>query len=322
MEAALNGPTGRTTLGPTALTIGRMPGNQLLMTDPQSSSHHAEIRPEEQGYSIVDLGSTNGTFVNEQQLTPNVARMLVSGDRVRIGGTVFTYEASGPAAIAPTVYFSPSGQGNMPVIEPTVAVPPPSYAGYSAENASNDQRGYQQPLQPPPPYQARPQAYQAPPPAYQPYPMPDPRGYAPAAPGKKSRRGLWIILSVIAVLFIGCVSFAAIAYINRSTPAKTLTAFCDDLKASDYHGAYQQLSSRDQSRESEAAFTRTLQQSLASAGGMKDCTFSNESDNGSSSGTFIMTWTLNLSLIPPVNFNGTLVNESGTWKIDQLNQQK
>jgi hypothetical protein len=46
MEAALNGPTGRILLGPVPLTIGRMPGSQLLMTDSQSSGYHAEIRQE------------------------------------------------------------------------------------------------------------------------------------------------------------------------------------------------------------------------------------------------------------------------------------
>jgi hypothetical protein len=310
MEAALNGPMGHITLGPTALTIGRMPGNQVLMTDPQSSSHHAEIRPEGQGYSIIDLGSTNGTFVNEQQLASHVSRILVPGDTIRIGSTVFTYEASGLAPIAPTIYVGPPGKGNAPVFEPTVAAPPLSPAGYGANvnYASNDQRGYQQPPQPPPP------------PSYQPYPAPDPRAYAPAPARKKRRRGLWITLIIL--LLIAGIIFGAVSYINRSTPARTLTAFCNDLKARDYHDAYQQLSSRDQRNESEDTFAKTIQQGLAPAGGMKDCSFSNESDNGSSSGTFIMTWTLNLSLIQPVNFNGTLVNESGVWKIDQLNRQK
>ncbi|HAG97719.1 MAG TPA: hypothetical protein DCL75_02370, partial [Ktedonobacter sp.] len=125
MEAELNGPTGRTPLGPGPLTMGRMPGSQMLLTDPQSSGHHAEIRPEGQGYSIIDLGSTNGTFVNEQRLTPHSSRMLVSGDRVRIGGTVFSYEAREPEPFAPTVYGGSPGQGNTPAFEPTVAVPPP-----------------------------------------------------------------------------------------------------------------------------------------------------------------------------------------------------
>jgi pSer/pThr/pTyr-binding forkhead associated (FHA) protein len=64
MEAALNGPLGRMLLGPAIVTIGRVPGNSLVVNDPKASSHHAEIQPERQGYSITDLGSTNGTCVN------------------------------------------------------------------------------------------------------------------------------------------------------------------------------------------------------------------------------------------------------------------
>jgi FHA domain/NTF2-like N-terminal transpeptidase domain len=312
MEAALNGPTGRISLGPGPLTIGRMPGSQLLLTDPQSSGHHAEIRPEGQGYSIIDLGSTNGTFVNEQRLTPHVSRMLVSGDRMRIGGTVFSYEAKEPEPFAPTVYGGSPGQGNTPAFEPTVAVPPPVNYG------SNAQRGY--PHTPPAGYQR--------PPAYQGYAVPQPQYAPPGAPGyspggatKKKGRGLWIVLSIIAILLIVVVAFTAYAYANRSTPTRTLTTFCNDLKSGNYHDAYQQLSSGAQSQQSEANFTTSLQRSFASAGGLKDCTFNNESDAGSTA-TAVMTLTVNLSVIPPINYNANLVNESGSWKINQVKKQQ
>jgi len=296
MEATLNGPTGRITLGPTPLTIGRMPGSQLLITDPQASGYHAEIRHEGQGYSIIDLGSTNGTFVNEQLLVPHVSRILFSGDQVRIGGTVFTYEASGSDLFAPTVYVGP--QGNTPAIEPTVAVPPPPSYG------SNAQQGYPVPQ-----------------PHYPPPGTPGIPAYMPGGPAKKkSRRGLWITLSIIVVLLLAFSAFGTYAYANRSTPTKTLTTFCNDLKSSNYHDAYQQLSSSDQSKVSEEKFTSSLQQSFASAGGSKDCTFSNESDDGST-GTAVMTLTLNLTLVPPINYHTTLVNESSTWKINQITRQ-
>src|SRR5947209_13563182 len=71
MEAALNGPSGRTTLGPAVLTIGRVPSNSLVVNDAKASSRHAEISPTGTGYSITDVGSTNGTFVNEQKLDTN-----------------------------------------------------------------------------------------------------------------------------------------------------------------------------------------------------------------------------------------------------------
>jgi pSer/pThr/pTyr-binding forkhead associated (FHA) protein len=96
MEAALFGPSGRVTLGPTVVTIGSAPGNQLLINDPFVSLYHAEIRPQGQGYYIVDLESTNHTFINDYQLTPYTACSLNSDDRIRFGkNVVYTYEVSG-----------------------------------------------------------------------------------------------------------------------------------------------------------------------------------------------------------------------------------
>ncbi|GAC1349755.1 MAG: hypothetical protein NVSMB27_25830 [Ktedonobacteraceae bacterium] len=302
MDAALNGPTGRTNLGLGPLTIGRRPDSQLLLTDAQSSGHHAEIRPEGQGYSIIDLGSTNGTFVNEQQLTPHVSRMLVSGDRVRIGGTVFSYETREPELFAPTVYGGSPGQSNTPAFEPTVAVPPPANYG------SNAQQSY-------PP--ASPVGYPVPPQ----YAPPGAPIYSPAGAAKKKGRGRWIIVGIIALLLVIGVASAAYTYANRSTPAKTLTTFCNDLKSSNYHDAYQQLSSSDQRLQSEANFTTSLQRSFASVGGLKDCTFNNESD-ADSTASAVMTLTVNLTVVPPINYNTNLVNENGSWKINQIKRQQ
>ncbi len=123
MEAALYGLSGRTTLGPTVLTIGRAPDNQLVINDSQVSGHHAEIRPEGQGYCILDLGSTNHTFINEYQLISNTARSLNHGDRIRFGkNVVYTYEADGviqltqTARVDPTVHSYPIELYNPPAV--------------------------------------------------------------------------------------------------------------------------------------------------------------------------------------------------------------
>lgn len=52
MEAVLHGPSGRTALRPGVMTIGRASDNQLVVIDRTTSSHHAEIRPGVQGYSL------------------------------------------------------------------------------------------------------------------------------------------------------------------------------------------------------------------------------------------------------------------------------
>ncbi len=117
MEATLVGPYGQTTVEPTPypFTIGRASDNRMVVNDLKVSSHHAQIRPEGQGYEIIDLGSSNGTFVNEQQLVPNLPRFLNPGDQIRIGDTRFTYEAGTMAqqTIERTVYGGFNQENNF-----------------------------------------------------------------------------------------------------------------------------------------------------------------------------------------------------------------
>jgi pSer/pThr/pTyr-binding forkhead associated (FHA) protein len=72
------------------LVLGRGDAAEIRLEDPFASSRHARIY--EQGNSVVveDLGSTNGTYLNEELLqTP---RPLHPGDRVRIGDSEFAFE--------------------------------------------------------------------------------------------------------------------------------------------------------------------------------------------------------------------------------------
>jgi cytochrome P450/NADPH-cytochrome P450 reductase len=70
----------------TMLRIGRAPDNDVVIGDPGVSQYHAELRPEAGGYRIVDLGSRNGTFVNERRVT---AAMVSEGDLVGVGSATF-----------------------------------------------------------------------------------------------------------------------------------------------------------------------------------------------------------------------------------------
>ena len=81
----------RVALGEATLTIGRLPGNDVLVADPKASRKHAEIRPAGNGFILVDLQSTNGTRVNGTNVGEHV---LVDGDRIAIGATEFRFEAS------------------------------------------------------------------------------------------------------------------------------------------------------------------------------------------------------------------------------------
>src|SRR5690348_6478965 len=147
MQASLTGPGGqRTELPLDALTIGRAPDNRLVLQDPQASSRHAEIRPDAQGYLLVDLNSRNGTFVNEQRLMGQTPRLLVSGDMIRIGATQLSYASESDDDA--TVRASSAEYGN-PSYSPTVAVPPPQSSDFASyQQQAPPAPAFQQPAQP------------------------------------------------------------------------------------------------------------------------------------------------------------------------------
>jgi hypothetical protein len=72
------------------IVLGRGDQAEIRLEDPFASARHARVY--EQGNIVVieDLGSTNGTYLNEELL--ETARPLHPGDRVRIGDSEFAFE--------------------------------------------------------------------------------------------------------------------------------------------------------------------------------------------------------------------------------------
>jgi hypothetical protein len=68
------------------LTIGRAEKCSVVLDDPYVSQVHARIFPNNGGFMVEDLGSTNGTYLNRQRITAPTE--LQRGDRVKIGKTV------------------------------------------------------------------------------------------------------------------------------------------------------------------------------------------------------------------------------------------
>lgn len=68
--------------------IGRLQGSEVEIEDPGASRRHAEIRRQGQDFVVVDLGSTNGTLVNDR---PVAEAKLEDGDRITIGRTVLEF---------------------------------------------------------------------------------------------------------------------------------------------------------------------------------------------------------------------------------------
>ncbi|HLX58872.1 MAG TPA: FHA domain-containing protein [Ktedonobacteraceae bacterium] len=295
MKAALRGPLGRTVLEAAVLTIGSSPDNQLVVHDAKVSAHHAEIRPEGQGFSITDLGSTHGTYVSGQRLDWNTPHLLTPGSTIALGDTTFTYEENSavdvssdtmPGASVPPVSQSlppmPTQGGNPPYASPQTYMQP----------------GYGQPpfIQPPPGYAG----------TYSPYAEPFP-GY-PLPARRASRRWLWIAIAI--VLVVGLAGGAAIVYYTRATPEKTLDAYCNALQGQDYRSAYALLSSSLQSTESESEFAGAQR----AIGRVTTCT--HDSANVTSNEA-----TANLTQISSgQTYTGiiSLVQENNSWKISML----
>ena len=70
--------------------LGRLTDSDVVLADPGASRRHAEIRKEDGRFVIADLGSTNGTLVNESTVTE---RPLEDGDRITIGRTVIEFRS-------------------------------------------------------------------------------------------------------------------------------------------------------------------------------------------------------------------------------------
>jgi pSer/pThr/pTyr-binding forkhead associated (FHA) protein len=80
---------------PAELTIGRRPDNGLVLSSPSISKYHARIVCVASRFSLEDLGSTNGTFVNNVQLPPASALSLAHGDSLRLGDYTLLFRQHG-----------------------------------------------------------------------------------------------------------------------------------------------------------------------------------------------------------------------------------
>ncbi len=81
------------------VTIGRHPDCELNLRMDDVSRRHAEVSFEDGGWQVSDLGSTNGTFVNGEQVEGK--RVLAPGDRIEVGENAVTFCQVGSAAAFP-----------------------------------------------------------------------------------------------------------------------------------------------------------------------------------------------------------------------------
>jgi pSer/pThr/pTyr-binding forkhead associated (FHA) protein len=71
-------------------TVGKAADCDVVLNDPSISSRHAEFLAGRAGFRVNDLGSTNGTYVNDKRVT---SQDLVDNDNVRLGRTNFKFKS-------------------------------------------------------------------------------------------------------------------------------------------------------------------------------------------------------------------------------------
>lgn len=317
MEATLISPLGRTTLDSDTLSIGRAPDNQLIIDDPEVAAHHAEIKPSSDGaaHLVIDQSSTHGTFVNEERLPIYTPRPLNRGDVIRIGSLHFTYETTSITNPYESTYAASS-----PSYERTVAFTPVASSSTTADAAQNQSlegslasSNHRTP--PPPPGHSEQSYAQL---AYSPSDLPSTPDQISEPQQRKGRIGLWIAIAVIILLVIACGAWGTFSYVSRSTPTKTLQAFCTAFQKGDAQGLYNVLSKHAQAEVSVAKL-KAVFNFLEDAGGVENCTVGSIQENGSNAIGHV---TMSLKGSKPIQpYPERLINEEGNWKIDDSPNQ-
>jgi hypothetical protein len=80
----------RHAIGPHGAMIGRSPDADVVLSSTDVSRRHAEVVPNDGGWLLVDLGSTNGVRLNARDI--GVPTLLTDGDVIEIGSTELLFE--------------------------------------------------------------------------------------------------------------------------------------------------------------------------------------------------------------------------------------
>ena len=80
----------RLVVGSEGVTLGRSRSCDVVLSDPNVSRKHAEIRPRGGSWVLVDLGSTNGSRINGRSIEGS--EVVKPGDEIELGSTRLTFE--------------------------------------------------------------------------------------------------------------------------------------------------------------------------------------------------------------------------------------
>ncbi len=75
-------------LNESSMTIGRDPASNIVLHDQSASWQHASFKKDDTHWFVKDLGSSNGTWLNDERLEPDRLYSMQVADRVRLGDTL------------------------------------------------------------------------------------------------------------------------------------------------------------------------------------------------------------------------------------------
>ncbi|MCZ7687083.1 MAG: FHA domain-containing protein [Sandaracinaceae bacterium] len=91
------------------VTIGRVQGNDIILPKGNVSKRHSRIVLKDNRFIVVDLKSTNGTYVNGRKITSPL--VVKSGDKIYIGDFILTLEEGAGAGGFDAAQASPAPGG-------------------------------------------------------------------------------------------------------------------------------------------------------------------------------------------------------------------
>ena len=118
-------------------TVGRDPGNDIILRDPKVSRHHAEIVFERGFFVLHDLASANGTYVNGKRVR---VAPLTHGAKLRMGNSYGRFSEELPTETdspGSEPYEQPASQQSGEVV-PTAAHEKVSATTMPHEKVSDD----------------------------------------------------------------------------------------------------------------------------------------------------------------------------------------
>src|SRR4051794_2648906 len=106
-----------------AVTIGRTADNDIVLESDGVSHCHAMLLAQPDGVTLLDLGSTFGTFVDAVQALPDEPLRLPNGARITIGRALLRYAAAPATVVRPATFNRHAALAADPLLRPRLAIP-------------------------------------------------------------------------------------------------------------------------------------------------------------------------------------------------------